>query len=117
MPFEPAPIERVRPVDAVEVIEPTRVSWRLPNGLLTSRVVPTAARAYELAAGLPEGSILMIAPATSPAPKQDRAVNKRFAGDHRRARSVRAGIELAAAYRDAGIESKPEYKPEYGGPS
>lgn len=52
MTFRPGPSEPLVPIAPHETVEPTRVAWMLPNGILASRVFPTRQRAFAFAQGL-----------------------------------------------------------------
>lgn len=69
--------EGLVPVRPDEIVRPTRVVWRFKaNQFLTSRVFPTAERAWAFAAE--QADVVIVQDAREAPPKQDSRVNRKF---------------------------------------
>ena len=78
MPFLPGPIVPIgAPVSPDEIVRPTRVVFRhIGNRKVTSRLFPTAARAYDFAAEQTE--VLAVQDVDERPPRQDAPVHRHF---------------------------------------
>ena len=90
------------PVEAGEVIRPTRVVFRSESRKLTCRLFPTEARAFGFAAD--QADIIVVQDAREAPPAQDASVNRSFVSRSGAAGAERIGFALQRAGADRGDE-------------
>ena len=103
----------VGPVEAGEVIRPTRVVFRHSESRkLTCRLFPTEARAFDFAAE--QADVIVVQDAREAPPAQDVCVNRSFASRSGKAGAERIGF---AIQRVRGGDEMPvsEVRPKEGG--